>query len=347
MAYTTINKSTDYFNTKLYTGNGSTQSITGVGFQPDWTWIKTRSTTYKNLLVDAVRGATKHISSNSTAAEITNSDNVTAFASDGFNLASDGNVNGNSETYASWNWKAGTAISGATVGLGTLKTYTGSVNTTAGFSVIKYTGNGTAGHQFPHGLGVAPKMIMVKILSGTSDWRVYHVSQGATKEGLLNTTDAFASASTTWNNSAPNSNSMPLGTNTGTNGNDSTYVAYCFTDVTGYSKMGSYTGNGNADGTFIYTGFKPAFVMVKRADSSSLWQTVDTKRDTYNRMSHTLFPHLADAESSTGWFVDYVSNGFKIRDTGTSVNASGGTYLYMTFAEAPLVGSNNTPCTAR
>ena len=348
MAYTTINKSSDYFNTKLYTGGSGNTAHTGVGFQPDLVWIKERTRVRNHAWFDAIRGARYWIGSNSSGAQDYNSGAyLVSLDSDGFTTTDTDVVGKNGLTYASWNWKAGTAISGATVGLGTLKTYTGSVNTTAGFSVIKYTGNGTAGHQFPHGLGVAPKMIMVKLLSGTSDWRVYHASAGATVEGLLNTTDAFASASTTWNNSAPNSNSMPLGTNTGTNGNNSTYIAYCFAEKQGYSKFGSYKGNVNTDGTFVYTGFKPAFVMVKRTNGAGDWVVMDNKRDPNNVVKQTIYASSSNAEVASVDRFDFVSNGFKNRASSAFNNGDGDSYIYMAFSEAPLVGSNNVPCTAR
>ena len=336
MAYTTIKKSSDYFNTKLYTGNGSTQSITGVGFQPDFTWIKTRSGTYKHLLVDAVRGATKHLSTVNTAAEITNSDNVTAFASDGFNLASDGNVNANSGTYASWNWLANGTGSANTDGS---ISSTVSASATSGFSIVSFTGTG-ANATVGHGLGVTPKWIIVKS-RGVENWRVYSSYLGATKAMLLNGTNAEDTDSSYWNGE-PTSSVFTVGTNAGTNGSSVNMIAYCFADVQGFSKFSSYTGNSSTDGTFIYTGFKPSFVMVKRTDNTSDWQMQDNKRIGYNVNNYRIFGNTSETEYTSG-VMDFVSNGFKFR--GTPMNTSGGNFIYMAFAEQPLVGDN--PATAR
>tara|TARA_R110000822_G_scaffold84298_1_gene197952 strand:+ start:733 stop:1767 length:1035 start_codon:yes stop_codon:yes gene_type:complete len=344
MAYTTINKSSDYFNTKLYTGNGGTQSITGVGFQPDFTWIKTRSGTYKHLLVDAVRGVTKHISTVNNAAEIANSDNVTAFASDGFNLASDGNVNANSGTYASWNWRAATGAGSANTD-GSINA-DASVNTTSGFSIVAYGGNGTSGATVGHGLGVIPKMIIVKRRNAVGGWIAYNETLGNTKIMELEEMAGSQTSSAAWNNTSPTSSVFTLGDYTSTNQSGGTYVAYCFAEKQGYSKFGSYIGNGNADGSFIYTGFKPAYVMLKRTDTTAHWFVLDNKRNEFNVVDKLLYVNETYAEG-TNDFLDFTSNGFKLRTTNTGFNASGGTYIYMAFAEAPLVGTNNVPATAR
>ena len=347
MAYTTINKSGDYFNTKLYTGNGGTQSITGVGFQSDFTWIKRRDTTNNHRVTDVIRGVTKEIYPDDPSAQDTRTGGLTAFGSDGFTVGDSAGYNANSGTYASLNWKAGTTSGQATNSYSTITPTSISFNQTSGFSIIKYLGNATAGAGVPHGLGVAPKMVMTKNLdSSTYGWYCYHASLGATKSLYLHTSDAEVTSNSRWNGWVPDATNVSLGTNHGVNGGSNNIIMYCFAEKTGYSKIGSYTGNGSADGSFVYTGFKPAFLMVKRTDSTGNWYINDTKRDPYNRMSHTLFPDLSDSETSTGWFVDCVSNGFKIRDTG-SVNQSGGSFIYMAFAEAPLVGTNNVPCTAR
>jgi len=343
MAYTTINKSSEHFNTKLYTGTGSSQAITGVGFQPDLLWLKPRSTTGYNRLFDAVRGAGYQLYSNETSASGLDTNQMSAFNSDGFTLGNETGSNANGTTFVAWNWKAGTSISGATVGLGTLKTYTGSVNTTAGFSVIKYTGNGTAGHQFPHGLGVAPKMVIVKRTNSSAQWIVYHTSTGSTGATYLNDTGGFNTVQGFWNNSAPNSTSMPLGTDAAGNGNGDTYIAYCFAEKKGYSKFGSYVGNDNNDGAFIYTGFKPAFVMIKKTNEANDWFIQDNKRLGYNPSNSYLEANTNLAEQ-TETDIDILSNGFKCRSTGGGHND--GTYIYMAFGQS-LVGSNNVPCTAR
>ena len=346
MAYTTINKSTDYFNTVLYTGNGSTQSITGVGFQPDWTWTKKRNGTTGHRWVDAVRGVTKAIFSNGSNAESTESNGLTAFASDGYSLGTDGNYNSNGDNYASWNWKAGTGAGSANTDGSINTTYT-SVNTTAGFSISKYTGNGTTGATVGHGLGAIPKWIIVKRLdSATTNFQVYHSSMGAEKYIQLNTTSGQSDSDVLWNDTAPTNQVFSLGNYSHVNYNGSPHIAYCFAEKTGYSKFGSYTGNGNADGTFVYTGFKPAFIMQKKTSGTSDWVIYDNKRDTSNVVTQELKPNSNAAESSNT-NIDILSNGFKQRANYAYTNNSGATYIYIAFAEAPLVGSNNVPCTAR
>ena len=345
-----IDKPTDYFNTVLYTGTESSgKTVTGVGFQPDWIWIKNRTDASNHNLYDSVRGGngTSHywLKSNSNVAEGTNTSSLLTIDSDGFTLGDGNEVNGSSDNIASWNWKAGTSVSGDTTGSGTLKTYTGSVNTTSGFSIIKYTGNGTAGHTIPHHLGVAPSAIFVKKLNELGDWSSYHSVLGNAGYMRLNNTNAFATASTYWNNTSPTSSVFTTGTTGNINGSGSTYIAYCFAD-TSMSKMGSYTGNGNANGTFVYTGFKPAFVMLKRTDTTGNWVMVDSKRDTFNVCDALLSADTSDGEYDID-AEDFLSNGFKMRDTHATRNASGGSYIYMAFAENPLVASNFVPTTAR
>jgi len=355
MAYTTINKSGDCFNTKLFTGNGGTQSITGVGFQPVWVWLKSRSVADSPILFDAVRGVTKRLMTNSTGAESTEAQEVQSFDSDGFTVGSSDNANRSGATMVGWNWKAGTSISGATVGLGTLKTYTGSVNTTAGFSVIKYTGNGTAGHQFPHGLGVAPKMVIVKRTNSSAQWIVYHTSTGSTGATYLNDTGGFNTVQGFWNNSAPNSTSMPLGTDAAGNGNGDTYIAYCFAEKTGYSKFGKLISNGSDDGAFTYTGFAPKFVMLKPnvTDAWSHWYMFDTARKE-NLNDMPLYANLSTQEGYYGGSpatnyaqIDILSNGFKIRTgSGWGGGSSGRELIYMAFGQS-IVGSNGVTAKAR
>jgi len=344
MAYTTIDKPTDYFNTKLYTGNGGTQSITGVGFQPDLVWMKSRSVAGAHHLVnDVVRGADKGIFTNLTNAEITRG--VSSFDSDGFsfddNAGGDGNASGSSQV--AWNWLGANGTASNSDGS---ITSTVSANTTAGFSIVSYTGTGsnlTAGH----GLGSVVKMFFVKELSNANSWEVYHVSQGAGKNAQLNTTAAFESAgSSRWNSTAPTSTTISIGTDSGVNRSSSNYIAYCFAEKKGYSKFGSYTGNGNADGTFVYTGFKPAFVMLKRSSNTSDWYMFDNKREGYNVDNDEIYANLNYAED-TADRLDILSNGFKMRTTGGNLNGSGETFIYMAFAESPFVGSNFVPNNAR
>ena len=259
-AYTTINKPSLHFNTKLYTGNGGTQSITGVGFQPDWTWIKKRSGVGSHSLFDSVRGVTKLISSNTTNAEATLSGGLTAFGTDGFTVGSDGDVNGNSATYVSWNWKANGAGSSNTDG--SINTTATSVNTTAGFSISTYEGTGSAA-TVGHGLGVTPAVVLVKNIDASQNWLMYHQGIGATKYARLNLSNGQGTSSGPWNNTAPTSSVFSIGADGAVTGSGQTHVAYCFSEVRGYSRFGYYTGNNNADGPYVYTGFKPAFVLIK------------------------------------------------------------------------------------
>ena len=348
MAYTTINKSNLHFNTKLYTGNGSTQSITGVGFQPDWVWIKERNDGSSHAITDAVRGNTKYLSSNTSSSEDTESDRVTGFDSDGFSLGGNVAVNQNTILHASWNWKAGGG-QGTSNTDGSINTTYTSVNTTAGFSISSYTGNATSGATVGHGLGTTPAVIIVKKRSGSDGWVVYHhrnTSAPETEYLRLDTTAATADNLGEWNDTAPTSSVFYVGNSGRTNDNGATYIAYCFAEKTGYSKFGSYVGNGNADGTFIYTGFKPAWVLVKKSSSTGHWVLIDNKRDPINVKSKYLLPDDAGVEAS---FTDrdFLSNGFKMRNSNTDRNGSGATYIYMAFAEAPLVGTNNVPCNAK
>jgi hypothetical protein len=344
MAYTTIDKPTDYFNTKLYTGNNSTQSITGVGFQPDWTWIKSRGTTTFHNLYDSVRGATKIIQSNTTTAEQTFSDGLTSFDSDGFSLGSRDDVNGASYSLVSWNWLAGGTASSNTDGDITSSV---SANTTAGFSVVTYTGSGTGNDGVGHGLGVKPNVIFVKHRTKTEHWAVHHDGLTSGKQLYLNLTNA--EENTQFSSEAHTSSVFKLGTNVMVNLSGDTYVAYCFAEKKGYSKFGSYTGNGSADGTFVYTGFKPAFIIAKETSEARDWQLWDNKRLGYNASggNKNLLPNKSDQEYTYA-DIDILSNGFKLRSTSSAHNKSAQTYIYMAFAENPFVTSTGRiPCTAR
>jgi hypothetical protein len=352
MAYTTINKHTDYFNTKLYTGNGTNPtSITGVGFQPDWLWIKRRDATGGHNLYDVVRGNTKRLESHGDGAEATTSD-ISSFDSDGFTVNTTG-VNTSSATYVAWNWKAGNS-SGSTNNDGSV-TSTVSANTTAGFSIVKWTGNGTNDATIGHGLGVAPKLIIVKNTTDAVNWRVWHTSLSANNITFLNTNQAEMTPAAQGNGYIKTVGTSTFSTyaggtdDNGVNGNGDAMIAYCFAEKSGYSKFGSYTGNGNADGPFIYTGFKPAWLMVKRTNTTENWYMKDNKRDPYNEMNQSaLYANGSAAEDTGGAWLrgDALSNGFKIRINDTSSNGSGSTYIYMAFGQS-LVGSNNIPCTAR
>ena len=348
MAYTTINKSTDYFNTKLYTGNGGTQSITGVGFQPDWTWFKRRDGTDTHAVFDAVRGVTKRLIPNNTTAEGTQSNGLTAFGTDGFTIGDAGICNTNTGTYASWNWKAGNSSGSANTD-GDINS-TVSANTTAGFSIVSYTGTGSNA-TVGHGLGSAPGWIVLKNRTTNRNWEILHHKNTASPatQQLEFITDATATVTTQWNSVMPTSSVFSIGTNDSTNKNGDSFIAYCFAEKTGYSKFGSYTGNGNVDGPMIYTGFKPAWGIFKRTNSTGNWIIMDNKRSPFNEMQKNLFANTNAAEDSSTTYndFDFLSNGVKIREDNNDINASGSTYIYMLFAEAPLVGTNNIPATAR
>ena len=348
MAYTTIKNPKLYFNTKLYTGNSSTNAITGVGFQPDWVWMKNRGANDSHYLFDAVRGVTKSLYSNNTSAEDTRTNSLTAFGTDGFTLGNEGDINGNGNNYVAWNWKANGAGSANTDGS---INSTVSANTTSGFSIVSYTGSG-ANATVGHGLGSVPKMIIVKQYSsngGTQNWYVYHASLGNNKDLLLNLTNDASNTVTTWNNTTPTSSVFYLGSGDGVNNNTVSYIAYCFAEKTGYSKIGSYVGNGQSDGPFIYTGFKPAFVLHKKSSATDDWNIFDNKRNTHNVVNKYLIPNSNGAEG-TSTNRDFLSNGFKIRSSSSYVNLTGATFIYMAFAEQPLVansGTDGVPATAR
>lgn len=345
MAYTTINKSSDYFNTKLYTGNGSTNAITGVGFQPDWVWVKNRDIgTDAPTIYDAVRGATKRLQTSSTGAESTKTNGLTVFGSDGYTAGSASAINANGSNIASWNWLANGAGSANTDGS---ISSTVSANTTSGFSIVSFTGTGSAS-TIGHGLNAVPKMYIVKNRSTAStQWRVYHASLGATKHMALDATQAVGTASSVFNNTEPTSSVFSVGTDDAANKSGDSLIAYCFAEKQGFSKFGSYVGNGSAtNGTFVYTGFKPAWLMVKNTATTSSWEIWDVKRNTFNPTAKSIFPDGSGAEYDYTNRVDLLSNGFKLKTT-SSPNGSGNTHIYMAFAEAPLVGSNNVPCTAR
>jgi hypothetical protein len=336
MAYTTIDNPGLFFNTVLYTGDGtSSKAITGVGFQPDWVWLKARSSSYSHQLFDVVRGATKLLTSEATDVEQTLS-GVTSFDSDGFTVGSDAGSNNNTTTFASWNWLAGGSASSN--GDGSI-TSSVSANTTAGFSIVSYTGTG-ANATVGHGLGVKPDMIINKTRDSTAQmWSVYHSSLGATKHLGLDRTNAEDTGSAYYQDTEPTSSVFSVGSEAATNYSSAALIAYCFAEKKGYSKFGSYTGNGNADGTFVYTGFKPAWIMIKRYDGgSNNWLILDNKRSPINEMDDGLFPDANSAEG-TGYKCDFLSNGFKWRLSGSGENGSGYTYIYMAFAESPFVTS--------
>jgi len=339
----TIEKGSDYFETKLYTGNGSTQTISGLDFSPDLVWIKNRAQADNHKLLDTVRGATNELESNTTDAEVANADGLTAFNSDGFALGADVEYNTSSEAYVAWTWDAGSS---------TVTNTDGSIssqvraNASAGFSVVTYTGTGSAA-TVGHGLGVAPSLILVKSRSLSTDWLVYHSALGGTQYIWLNLTNAAVTDGAAWNNTNPTSSVFSLSTGSGVNASAATYVAYCFAPVEGYSAFGSYVGDNAAtsDSNFVYLGFRPRFLMIKCSSSSSYgyWHMFDSARDTYNVAYNRLAANSSSAENSYGWgpntansVVDFLSNGFKIRTSGTDGINRAQTYIYAAFAENPF-----------
>jgi hypothetical protein len=351
MAYTTIDNPELHFQCKTYTGTGSSQSITLDGdenMQPDFVWIKNRSDAYDHVLFDVVRGVTKNLHSNETDAEVTEAQTLTAFNTDGFTVGTDGKVNASSNNMISWNWKMGTTSGITTNGSTTITPSSYSFNSTAGVSISQYTGNGTAGAKLAHGIGGEPNMFWVKQINGGNPWVVYFKSLGNTKVMYLNTNGASATRSNAWNDTSPDSVNITLGQGGGDINYDSSrnYLCFAMRNIVGFSRAGSYTGNGNADGTFVYTGFKPAFIMIKRTDASGDWGIFDNKREGYNDETNRLKPNGTDTEEDDN-FMDIVSNGFKLRITSSSLNNSSGTYIFMAFAESPFVNSNGIPNNAR
>jgi len=337
MAYTTIDDPSAYFQTTLWTGNDTARSITNTGnsdLQPDWVWINNYGSSQNNRTFDSVRGAGINLVTNSNGAEIdagTGTDGqLRSFTSDGFTVGSDGSVNNNNENIVSWNWKE---------------------SADAGFDILTYEGSGSA-QTISHNLGVKPDMIIVKNIDSSDppfNWRVYHSSLGAGVALKLNGTDAVSDDPGYWNDTEPTSSVFSVKNSGETNNSGQTYIAYLFAGKQGYSKFGSYTGNGNADGTFVYTGFKPAFIMVKRSNGTENWTIMDNTRDPFNVAGNKLHPNTTGG-TDAGATIDILSNGFKNRTTNAGANGSGDSYIYMAIAENPFVTSTDNgsiPATAR
>ena len=349
----------DYFEANLWTGNGSSQSISSYEFAPDWVWIKERTNTSSHYLVDTVRGASLFMQTNSTVGDTSNTTNVTSFDSNGFSLGSGGTTNQSSQTYVGWAWLAGTAFSNdaSATGVGTIDS-TGQVNTEAGFAIISHTGTGSAG-TIAHGLGKKPAWIMTKLRSEDGDgWLVYHhgLNEGATPEQkyvVMSSTSGIQDNSIIWNDTAPTTSVFSVGTSNAVNGNTETYISYVFSEIEGYSKFGFYTGNGSTNGVFVYTGFKPALLIVKQTDASNRWIIVDNKRGSQKEADTTVInnnpleeklelnPNDDSKESTSGTdCFDFLSNGFKLRRSGDVYNGSGHDYIFMAFAEMPFKYAN-------
>ena len=350
MAFTPINKSTDYFNTKLYTGTSSgNQAVTGVGFQPDWIWTKNRVDAFGSNLYDVLRGTGYYLQSNNTSASQSAVASLISFDSDGFTVGTGDNVQYTSNNGVAWNWKANGQGSSNTDG--SINTTYTSANTTSGFSIIQYTGNATAGATIGHGLGKVPEFIIFRRYAQAENWGVYiKAAEGATdfkRIFFLNETNGASIDTTVLNNTEPSSSLITLGTSALSNVNNNPYIAYAFTPIQGFSKFEMYSGNGSTDGPFAYTGFKPSFIMIK-ANANDSWRIYDSKRVGYNVDNKYLNANTTAGETiGSTLYIDILSNGFKIRGTDTSINGAGTDYYYMAFAEAPLVGSNNVPANAR
>ena len=359
MAYTTIDDPSAHFHIQLYTGNGSSgHSITNDAnagdFKPDWLWIKPRSLADNHVVFDTTRGNDKQLKVNSTDAQDTHSPARVTIESDGFDLdTTDQNYNQNSATYVAWQWKANggslttASESGSNVG------YSRQVNTTSGFAIIKYTGIGSVAAVI-HGMGATPSFFTVKRLSGSGySWYTYHHKNTLypwTDNLYLNNNDGTTDSDTVWDDQAPNSTEIKIGTNSGVNSDNVEYIMYAFAEKKGFSKFGSYKGNGNADGPFVFLGFKPAWILFKRTNGGSQnWFILDNKRDDgINPRNSYLMPNQDSVEDANNSTVDtdFLSNGFKLRATTNAMNANGDEYVYVAFASHPFVSSEGVPTTA-
>jgi len=328
MAYTTIDDPSAYFQTTLYTGNGGTLAVTNGGnsdLQPDWLWLKKRNASVNHFLFDSVRGASKELNSNNNEAEASPSNYLSSFNSDGFTIGSDSDINGSSDTHVAWQWKE---------------------TADAGFDIVSYSGNNSTNRQISHSLSAKPDMMIVKCRQ-SGLWKIYHSSLGATKYLVLSDTAAAVDNNSTWNDTEPTSSNFTLGDDGNVNETGETYINYLFAEKKGYSKFGSYKGNGNANGTFVYLGFLPAFVMVKASSASSYdWVMLDNKRDPFNVADESLYANLSGAVQTSN-NTDFIAQGFKLRSTAAGNNGNGTTYIYMAFASNPFVTSTGVPATAR
>jgi len=327
MAYTTIDDPSAYFQVKTYTGNGGTNAITFDGnsdLSPDFVWLKMRSNADNHTLFNTTSGVGERLFSNLGQVESTESTSLTAFGSDGFTLGADAIANANSETFVSWNWKK---------------------SATSGFDIVTFTGNQTA-RTISHSLSAKPEWLWIKNREKDESWHTQHGALGATKTAESNTTGAFGTGSTIWNDTEPTTSVFSVGNNGNINETDSGILVYLWTSKQGFSKFGKYTGNGNADGSFIYTGFKPAFVMIKASAAAKNWEMFDNKRDGFNQSNDTIYANADTAEGAAGR-CNLLSNGFKLTTASTHLNTDGGVFVYMAFAEQPFVTSTGVPATAR
>ena len=353
MAYTNIDDSSAHFHTQLYTGNGTaigsggnviTNNANSGNFKPDWTWHKVRSTANDHQVYDSSRGVKIRLNPNANNSDFTLNEGLQSFDTNGFTVGSDGGVNTNNQTYVAWQWKAngGTTASNSDGSI----TSTVQANQDAGFSIVTYTTAGSAA-TIGHGLGAKPDVILLKKRNGAIGWLVRHVSTGTSYLSLNSTMAAASNPGPTWTTTEPTTSVYSIGTSTDVNVNGGEYIAYCFASKQGYSKFGKYVGNGSADGPFVYTGFKPAFFLLKKTSGADGWRLFDNKRAGYNDDNYRLAPDASDAEDTATTYLDILSNGVKIRGTAGSFNQSGGTFIYMAFAENPFTTSTGIPTTAR
>ena len=342
---------TDFFNALIYTGNYSDgHAITGVGFQPDMVWVKDL-TGSNHIMTDAARGAGKTIQPNTTAAETTEADYLQSFNADGFTMGANNATNESGVSNASWNWKGGTTSGITTDGSTTITPSAYSFSADAGISILKYTGNTTSGAGLAHGMGKKPALFIAKDLGTTESWTVYHHSLGNTKFMTMNGTNAEGTATNRWNDTDPTSVNMILGSETSVN--NTNMMGYCFAEVPGFSRFGRFRGNGDVNGSFVFTGFRPAWLVIKKySGAGDGWYLVDNKSNPKNVVNKNLFVDTSGALSTAGSAasdknMDFLSNGFKVRTTNGEVNQSNEQYIYMAFAEFPMVSSNSKPGVAR
>ena len=345
-AYTTIDDAGSLFNTLLWTGTSASHALTGVGFQPDFTWIKSRDSGYQHELYDSVRGATNFVSSDDNAAQETETEGLKSFDSDGYTLGTRDQVNDDTKTYLGSSWLAGTTTGIDTTGADlTVNGY--SFNQAAGFSVIEYEGNNVNGAYFPHGLGAVPQIVIIKSLDTATDWTVYHhlmdVGGNANTRACELNTNAQDASVNFWKDTTPTSVLVRIDNSAQVNP-ASTMLAYCFTPIQGFSKFGTYEGNGNVDGPFVYTGFRPAFIITKDQEASGNWNMWNNRALGYNEENRLITCNQDAAEIDRNF--DILSNGFKPRDSGQS-NEAGNAYIYLAYAESPFCNSNGVPTNAR
>ena len=349
MAYSTINDPSAYFQIKTWSGNGvDDRNLTNDGnsnLQPDFLWNKRTNTTGSHQLHDSSRGVLEALHSNDSNAQGTESNAVQAFQTDGFQVGNDANINGSGKDYIAWQWKANGGTTSSD-GNGSI-TSTVQASTTAGFSIVTYTGTGSNA-TVGHGLGVTPEVIFVKLTSGSGDWVSFHQPLGNTKFLRLNSDIAAGTQSTYWQDTSPTTTAFSIGTAGDVNTSSGSHVAYCFKSIKGYSKFGSYKGNGNSDGTFVYTGFAVSYLMMKRTDSAGEWLIYDNKRNITNLRDTRLEAqdNFANSTGSSKSF-DFCGNGFKCRGDDSDMNGSGNDYIYLAFADNTLVGTNNIISLAR